>query len=134
MCINLLVTSLISSWFKLSHNFPESCFTAVELYKENYLSKKSKNPLAQFALNLSDEAASGRLDRLIGRDNELSRIITVLSRRRKNNPVLIGEPGVGKTAIIEGLAQAIFNQDVPMNLINKQVYSLDMASLVAGTQ
>ena len=96
--------------------------------------KKSKNPLAQFALNLSDEAASGRLDRLIGRSDELSRIITVLSRRRKNNPVLIGEPGVGKTAIIEGLAQAIFNQDVPMNLINKQVYSLDMASLVAGTQ
>jgi ATP-dependent Clp protease ATP-binding subunit ClpC len=97
-------------------------------------SKRLKSPLAQHAVNLSDLVAAGRIDSLVGRKTELDRMITVLSRRRKNNPVLIGEPGVGKTAIVEGLAIKIFAQDVPIGLMNKQVFSLDMASLIAGTQ
>jgi ATP-dependent Clp protease ATP-binding subunit ClpC len=96
--------------------------------------KKAKSPLAQYAVNISDDVATGKIDNLIGREVELERMITILSRRRKNNPVLIGEPGVGKTAIVEGLAIRIFNQNVPLSLMNKQIYSLDMASLIAGTQ
>ncbi len=90
--------------------------------------------LDRYSRNLTELAAKGKLDPVIGRDDEIRRVIQVLSRRTKNNPVLIGEPGVGKTAIVEGLVQRIVNQDVPDGLKEKQVLALDMGSLVAGTK
>ncbi len=90
--------------------------------------------LDQFGRNLTAEAAEGKLDPVIGRSNEIERVMVVLSRRTKNNPVLIGEPGVGKTAVVEGLAQKIQAGDVPETLKGKQVYSLDLGSMVAGSR
>ena len=90
--------------------------------------------LEQFAVNLNERARQGRLDPVIGRDDEIRRVLQILSRRTKNNPILIGEPGTGKTAIIEGLAQRIMRGDVPENLKSKTVYSLDMGALVAGAK
>lgn len=92
------------------------------------------NALNRFALNLNDMARSGKLDPVIGRDEEIRRILQILSRRTKNNPILIGEPGVGKTAIAEGLAHRIINGDVPENLKSKQIFSLDMGALIAGAK
>src|SRR5699024_3139802 len=89
--------------------------------------------LDQLGKNLTDDARSGKVDSVIGRDNEIKRVIETLNRRNKNNPVLIGEPGVGKTAIAEGLAVKIIEGDVPAKLMNKEVYILDVASLVANT-
>ena len=90
--------------------------------------------LSQFARNLVDEARAGKLDPVIGRDEEIRRVLQILSRRTKNNPILIGEPGTGKTAIVEGLAHRILRGDVPENLKEKQLYSLDMGALVAGAK
>ena len=88
--------------------------------------------LQKYARNLVDEARAGKLDPVIGRDDEIRRVLQILSRRTKNNPILIGEPGTGKTAIVEGLAHRILRGDVPENLKNKQLYSLDMGALIAG--
>ncbi len=92
------------------------------------------NALDKFAINLTEKAKEGKLDPVIGRDDEIRRVIQVLSRRTKNNPVLIGEPGVGKTAIVEGLAQRIINKDVPEGLKDKEILSLDMGALIAGAK
>ena len=90
--------------------------------------------LQKFAINLCERAQTGKLDPVIGRDDEIRRVLQILSRRTKNNPILIGEPGVGKTAIVEGLAHRIIRGDVPENLKKKQIYSLDMGALIAGAK
>ncbi|MFZ1750520.1 MAG: AAA family ATPase [Saprospiraceae bacterium] len=92
------------------------------------------NSLKKFAVDLNERAESGKLDPIIGRDEEIRRILHILSRRKKNNPILLGDPGVGKTAIVEGIAWRIVNQDVPENLKTKHIYTLDMAALVAGAK
>ena len=94
---------------------------------------KTEN-LQKFAINLCERAQAGKLDPVIGRDDEIRRVLQILSRRTKNNPILIGEPGVGKTAIVEGLAHRIIRGDVPENLKKKQIYSLDMGALIAGAK
>jgi len=96
--------------------------------------EETYNALNKYARNLNELARSGKLDPVIGRDEEIRRILQILSRRTKNNPILIGEPGVGKTAIAEGLAHRIINGDVPENLKSKQIFSLDMGALVAGAK
>jgi len=96
--------------------------------------EETYNSLNKFALNLNDLARRGKLDPVIGRDEEIRRVLQILSRRTKNNPILIGEPGVGKTAIVEGLARRIIDGDVPENLKSKQIYSLDMGALIAGAK
>jgi ATP-dependent Clp protease ATP-binding subunit ClpB len=96
--------------------------------------ENSYNALNKYAKNLNDLAAAGKLDPVIGRDDEIRRVIQILSRRTKNNPILIGEPGVGKTAIAEGIAHRIIKGDVPENLKSKTVYSLDMGALIAGAK
>lgn len=96
--------------------------------EENY------NSLEKYAVNLNEQARAGKLDPVIGRDDEIRRVLQILSRRTKNNPVLIGEPGTGKTAIVEGLAHRIIRGDVPENLKSKQIFSLDMGALIAGAK
>ena len=109
-----------------------------ELRKGNKVTSQSAedtyNALNKYAINLNERARSGKLDPVIGRDDEIRRVLQILSRRTKNNPILIGEPGVGKTAIAEGLAHRIVRGDVPENLKTKQIYSLDMGALVAGAK
>ena len=96
--------------------------------------EESYQALSKYAINLNDRARSGKLDPVIGRDEEIRRVLQILSRRTKNNPMLVGEPGTGKTAIAEGLAQRIVRGDVPENLKSKQIFSLDMGALVAGAK
>ena len=97
-------------------------------------SEDTYQSLNKYAINLNEEARTGKLDPVIGRDEEIRRVLQILSRRTKNNPILIGEPGTGKTAIVEGLAHRILRGDVPENLKDKQIYSLDMGALVAGAK
>ncbi len=104
---------------------------------QNVTSQSSEDTyqsLNKYAINLIEAARNGKLDPVIGRDEEIRRVLQILSRRTKNNPILIGEPGTGKTAIVEGLAQRILRGDVPENLKNKQLYSLDMGALIAGAK
>ena len=109
-----------------------------ELRKGNKVTSQSAEDTCEawskYAINLNERARSGKLDPVIGRDEEIRRVLQILSRRTKNNPILIGEPGVGKTAIAEGLAQRIVRGDVPENLKSKQIYSLDMGALIAGAK
>ncbi|SDD14672.1 ATP-dependent chaperone ClpB [Williamwhitmania taraxaci] len=100
----------------------------------NQNAEQTFDSLNRFAINLNERARQGKLDPVIGRDEEIRRVLQILSRRTKNNPILVGEPGVGKTAIAEGLAHRIVSGDVPENLKNKQVYSLDMGALIAGAK
>ena len=108
----------------------------LDFLKEEKLKKKKKEHplLGEFSRNLSELAERGAFDRLIGRSLEIERIIQILSRRRKNNPILLGEPGVGKTSIVEGLAQKIVQGDVPIELMDKRIYALDLSLVVAGTK
>lgn len=101
---------------------------------DSQTSANNYNSLSKYAKNLNELAANGKLDPVIGRDDEIRRTLHILSRRSKNNPILVGEPGVGKTAIIEGLAHRIINGDVPENLKSKVIYSLDMGQLIAGAK
>lgn len=96
--------------------------------------EETYNALSKYAVNLNERARSGKLDPVIGRDEEIRRVLQILSRRTKNNPMLIGEPGTGKTAIAEGLAHRLVRGDVPENLRTKQIFSLDMGALVAGAK
>lgn len=109
-----------------------------ELRKGNKVTSQSSEDtyqsLEKYAINLNEAARNGKLDPVIGRDEEIRRVLQILSRRTKNNPILIGEPGTGKTAIVEGLARRILRGDVPENLKNKQIFSLDMGALVAGAK
>ena len=109
-----------------------------ELRKGNKVTSQSAedtyDALGKYAINLNERARSGKLDPVIGRDDEIRRVLQILSRRTKNNPILIGEPGVGKTAIAEGLAHRIVRGDVPENLKSKQIFSLDMGALIAGAK
>ncbi len=96
--------------------------------------EETYNSLSKYAINLNERARAGKLDPVIGRDDEIRRVLQILSRRTKNNPMLVGEPGTGKTAIAEGLAMRIVRGDVPENLRTKQIFSLDMGALVAGAK
>jgi ATP-dependent Clp protease ATP-binding subunit ClpC len=97
--------------------------------------KKKESPIiSEYARNLSELAERGIFDNLIGRDTEIDRIVQILSRRRKNNPILLGEAGVGKTAIVEGLAQRVIEGKVPIGLQAKRIYALDLSLVVAGTK
>ena len=101
---------------------------------DSQTSEQTYDALGKYAINLNDQARKGKLDPVIGRDEEIRRVLQILSRRTKNNPILVGEPGVGKTAIAEGIARRIVDGDVPENLRNKQLFSLDMGALIAGAK
>jgi len=133
------IGSIFSNMFQNNNNNedtePNSNRKKVKVEKKkNKKSNKKKKFLDTFGTNLTEKAKNNELDIVIGRDKEITRVIQILNRRSKNNPCLIGEPGVGKTAIAQGLAIKIANQNVPAKLLNKEVYLLDMTSIIAGTQ
>lgn len=138
--LGILVSNNSASTIMKNVGVTESDFNKAvdELRKGKTVGEQSAedqyNALEKYAINLNERARSGRLDPVIGRDDEIRRVLQILSRRTKNNPMLIGEPGTGKTAIAEGLAQRIVRGDVPENLKSKQVFSLDMGALVAGAK
>ncbi|MBO5412809.1 MAG: AAA family ATPase [Clostridia bacterium] len=128
--------SIFSNMFGSKANEPDEAYNdnRKRVKTERRPKEKKKSFLDVYGTNLTNKAKNNELDMVIGRDNEIERIIQILNRRSKNNPCLIGEPGVGKTAIANGLAIRIANQDVPAKLLNKQVYLLDMTAIIAGTQ
>ena len=131
--------SIFSNMFQTNNNNedsePSSNRKKVKVEKKkNKKSNKKKKFLDTFGTNLTEKAKNNELDIVIGRDKEIGRVIQILNRRSKNNPCLIGEPGVGKTAIAQGLAIKIANQNVPAKILNKEVYLLDMTSLIACKQ
>ena len=140
-----LLISIFESKSKISNILKDEGITKVKLEsaieelrkgeKVTSVSAESNyNSLNKYAINLNQMAIEGKLDPVIGRDEEIRRLLQILSRRTKNNPVLVGEPGTGKTAIAEGLAHRIIESDVPENLKNKLIYSLDMGALIAGAK
>ncbi|MDD2870670.1 MAG: ATP-dependent Clp protease ATP-binding subunit [Candidatus Gracilibacteria bacterium] len=132
--INKLLGAISQNLFGVGN--PEEQGTPFDMNKEQKGKKRDSNTPALdfFSINLSEEAAEGKIDNIIGRDNEIERLIAILNRKTKNNPVLVGEPGVGKTAIAEGLALKIKEGKVPFSMKDKKILSLDMSSLVAGTK
>ena len=135
----LVVKSTVSTMLKDAGVTEKDLRAAIaELRKGGKVTSQSSEDtyqsLSKYAINLNEAARSGKLDPVIGRDEEIRRVLQILSRRTKNNPILIGEPGTGKTAIVEGLAHRILRGDVPENLKDKQLYSLDMGALVAGAK
>ncbi len=140
MLVGIFNTRCKASQFLKDAGITENGLKAAiqELRKGNKVTgqsaEESYQALGKYAINLNDRARSGKLDPVIGRDEEIRRVLQILSRRTKNNPMLVGEPGTGKTAIAEGLAHRIVRGDVPENLKSKQIYSLDMGALVAGAK
>ncbi|MDE6017522.1 MAG: ATP-dependent chaperone ClpB [Muribaculaceae bacterium] len=140
MLMGILLTKCSASRILKDAGVTESGLDAAikELRKGNKVTgqsaEESYQALSKYAINLNDRARNGKLDPVIGRDEEIRRVLQILSRRTKNNPMLVGEPGTGKTAIAEGLAQRIVRGDVPENLKSKQIFSLDMGALVAGAK
>ena len=126
--------SIFSGLFGNSHDTEQSASNSNKKVKTEKRQNKKHKALDNFGTNLTLKAKSNQLDMVIGRDKELERVIQILNRRTKNNPCLVGEPGVGKTAIAQGLAIKIANGNVPANLLNKEVYLLDMTAVIAGTQ
>ena len=118
----------------LSHGEEEESEYLEIDYQNEDGDESEQNALIKYATNLNQEAAEGNIDPLIGRSNELERITQIISRRSKNNPLLVGESGVGKTAVVEGLAKNIVEGNVPDVLKNRQIFSLDMGTLLAGTK
>ena len=122
----------------MAFNYKDVVKIILELRKGNRVTSSNQeetyNSLNKYAINLNERAESGILDPVIGRDEEIRRVLQILTRRTKNNPILIGEPGVGKTAIAEGIAHRIIRNDVPENLKDKLIYSLDMGALIAGAK
>ncbi|MCB1213642.1 MAG: AAA family ATPase, partial [Chlamydiia bacterium] len=128
-----------TSWFKRTHRTAKEVEAQVQKVRggrsfDSSSAEGAMKALEKYCRNLTSVAREGKLDPVIGRDEEIRRTMQVLSRRTKNNPILIGEPGVGKTAIAEGIAHRIVQQDVPETLKNKEIYALDMGTLVAGTK
>lgn len=140
MLLSILVSSTSAATILKDNGMTQADLTAAvgELRKGKNVTDQGAedtyNALSKYAINLNERARAGKLDPVIGRDDEIRRVLQILSRRTKNNPMLVGEPGTGKTAIAEGLAQRIVRGDVPENLKSKQVFSLDMGALVAGAK
>ena len=143
--IELILLALLDANDQVSHMMNDSGITKKDLTaaikdlrKGDHVTSQSQeetyNSLSKYAINLNEQVEKGKLDPVIGRDDEIRRVLQIITRRTKNNPILIGEPGVGKTAIVEGIAHRIVNGDVPDNLKSKSVYSLDMGALIAGAK